>query len=218
MGVLNSIMIVDDHDIFRDGLSSLLKLKKIADHVYEAKNGMDFLVQLDSLKPDIVLMDISMPEMNGVDATIKATEKYPDIKILILSMFGDEEYYYQLITAGIKGFILKTSGKDELEFAIKKIAAGENYFSSEILSKILKTIGKKEKKKDKLMKINFSDREFEVVQLLCKGLSASEIAEKLFLSKKTVEGYRTKIFHKTGVKTSVELVVYAFKNNLVSIN
>jgi len=211
-----SVIIVDDHDLFRDGLSSLISLKKIATIIGEASNGFDFLEMLQHKKPDLVLMDISMPLMDGVEATEKAIAIYPNLNILALSMFGDEEYYYKMINAGAKGFILKSSSKDEIITAIQTVAAGNSYFSNELLRRIILKFGHK----SELLvapKQSFTKRELEIIELMCNGLSASEIAEKLFLSKKTIEGHRTNLFAKTGTKNSVSLVIYVIKNHLVQI-
>ncbi len=211
-----SVVIVDDHDLFRDGLSSLISLKKIATVIGEASNGFEFLEILHHKKPDLVLMDISMPLMDGVEATEKAIALHPNLNILALSMFGDEEYYYKMINAGAKGFILKSSGKDEIIKAIQTVAAGNSYFSNELLRRIIVKIGHKTQPLVN-PKESFTKRELEIIELMCSGLSASEIAENLFLSKKTIEGHRTNLFAKTGTKNSVALVIYVIKNHLVEI-
>lgn len=208
------IIIVEDHDIFRDGLVSLLTMKKIANVIGEAKHGKEFLELIDDKKPDLVLMDISMPVMDGIEATREAINKYPNLNILVLSMYGDEKYYTKMINAGAKGFILKSSGKNELIEAINSVSKGNNYFSNDLLRKI---IVKFEKNRDDETKetINLTSREVEILQLLCNGYTAQEIADKLFLSKKTIEGHRTNLFNKTKTKNSVALVIHAIKNELV---
>lgn len=217
MAIIDKTIVVDDHDIFREGLVALLKLKKIANQVYEAKNGKEFLDLLNTVNPDLVLLDISMPIMDGLTAAKIAIEKCPGIKIIVLSMYGDQDYYYKMITAGVKGFVLKSAGKNELELAIKTVGSGQSYFSNELLRKIIADIGYERNKEEK-SDFDITDREFDVLRLLCQGLSASEIADNLSLSKKTVEGYRTKLFQKTGTKTSLSLVVFAIKNKLVNIS
>lgn len=217
MTLVNRAIVVDDHDIFREGLVALLKLKKIVNEVHEAKNGEEFLALLEQVTPDLVLLDISMPIMDGLTAAKHAIEKYPGIKIVVLSMFGDQDYYYKMIAAGVKGFVLKSAGKNELELAIEAVSKGQSFFSNELLRKIIADIGYERNKTEK-PDFNITDREFEVLKWLCQGLSASEIADELSLSKKTVEGYRTKLFQKTGTKTSLSLVVFAIKNKLVNIN
>jgi len=211
-----NIIIVDDHDIFRDGLISLISKKNIATVIGEASNGRDFLEILKDKKPNLVLMDISMPVMDGITATEKAILIYPDLNVLALSMFGDEEYYYKMINVGAKGFVLKSAGKDEIIKAIQTVAVGDSYFSNELLRNIIVKFGQKKEKPTAQIEI-FTKREQEIIKLMCNGLNANEIAEKLFLSKKTVEGHRTKLFAKTGTKNSVALVIYAIKNHWVKI-
>ena len=212
------VIIVDDHDIFRSGVRSMLTLDNIADVIAEASNGKDFLNIIDSYKPDVILMDIDMPEMNGVETTKKALEKHPELNILVLTMFGEEKYYYQMIESGAKGFILKSSNKAELEKAIHKIYSGGSYFSNDLLRQIILKIGSyKSVKSKKNQFVTFTERELEVVRLICKGLSTQEISNELNLSPKTVENYRTKILQKSKCKNSVQLVVYALKNGIVEI-
>lgn len=214
----NKIFIVDDHQMFRDGLKFLLAKMPNIEIIGEAENGKDFLDKIKDVKPDLVLMDISMPELDGVQATKKAIEMYPDIKIIALSMFGEEEYYYKMIHAGVKGFVLKESGSHELEEAINSILDNQNYFSEELLRNIIFNIGKENEEEDvKKEKGLISKREYEVLELICSGLSTVEIADKLNISKRTVEGHKSNLLQKTGSKNSVNLIMYAIKNNLVEI-
>jgi DNA-binding NarL/FixJ family response regulator len=208
-------MIVDDHDIFREGLSALLKMKKIALEVDEAKNGLEFLEKIDQNLPDLALVDIAMPVMDGLTAVQKAREKYPELKIIALSMHGETLYYHKMIEAGAQGFLLKSSGKNELVSAIDAVIHNKKFFSNELLQNVISQI--EDDKCNKCKSDLFTERELEVLNWLCQGLSALEIAEKMNLSKKTIEGYRTRLFSKTGTKTSVALVVCALKNKLVSI-
>lgn len=218
METLNTTVIVDDHDIFREGISALLILKKFTKKVYEAKNGLEFLNLIEKMKPDLVLLDISMPKMDGFEAASKAMLKYPDLNIIVLSMHGDSQYYHQMIDLGVRGFILKSSGKDELENAIKIVSNGGSYFSTELLQKIIAEMNKPMKQHSETMKkIDLQERETVMLTLLCSGFSATEIAEKMHLSKKTIEGYRSRLFQKTGTKTSTGLIVFAIKNQLISI-
>lgn len=212
------IVLVDDHLLFRDGLRLLIENEGLGSVIGEAENGQEFLSLIENEKPDLVIMDIDMPIMNGIEATEKALEKYPDINILVLSMHGDQHHYNQLINAGAKGFVLKSAGKQELESAIKSLAAGDCYFSSELLRKIIVDISKPQLKDvstgDDLV---FNEREMEVLKFFCSGFTASEIAEKVFLSVKTIESYRSKLLAKTGAKNTISLVLYAIKNKIVSI-
>ncbi len=212
--VKNKIIIVDDHKIFRDGIKSVITIEGIADVIADAGNGKEFLELLKTHEPDLVLMDISMPVMNGVEATKKALEIYPDIKFLALSSFGDEEYYYKMIDAGVKGFILKDVGIAELEVAINEVLEGGSYFSNELLRRIIANVSKKKlETSSKLL----SKRELEILTEICNGHTNVEIAEKLNISPDTVKGHRSKVLSKTDCKNSASLVVYAIKNKLIEI-
>ena len=213
------IVIVDDHVMFRDGLKSLIEQQNIGDIIAEAENGKKFLEIIEKQRPDLVLMDIEMPEMNGLEATENALQKYPDLKILVLSMFGEEDYYIRLINAGAKGFILKSSGKRELEDGIREVALGESHFSNELLRRIIFNVGKNKSGKNQSSgsDLEFTERELEVLKLLCNGLSNAEIAEQLNLSVKTIETHRSKLLLKTGIKNSISLVLFALKNKIIEI-
>lgn len=212
------IVIVDDHSIFREGLSLLIEKEGIGVVVAEADNGLKLFEILETHKPDIILMDIDMPVMNGLEATEKVIQKYPDMNILVLSMHSDQEHYFQFINAGAKGFVLKTSGKKELESAIRCVGQGDSYFSSELLRKIIMDLSKPIPKNHLgLISADFTDRELEILQLFCNGFSVSEIAEKLFLSVKTIEAHRSKLILKTETKNTIGLILFAIKNKIVSI-
>jgi DNA-binding NarL/FixJ family response regulator len=161
-------------------------------------------------------MDISMPRMNGIEATSKAMLKYPDLKIIALSMFGEENYYFNMLQAGVRGFILKDSGFEELLKAINKVLEGDNYFSNKILTSLIKSQADVNKtKKNGEEDIKLSKREIEVLALICEGYSNKEIAEKLSISQRTIEGNRSSLLIKTGSKDSVNLALYALKNKLL---
>ena len=211
-----NIIIVDDHLIFRQGLKSIITLENIANVIGEASNGLELLNLLTHLKPDLVLMDIDMPHMNGLEATEKALELMPELKIIAFSMFSDEEYYYKMIDRGVKGFILKTSGINELENAIKNVMSGDTYFSNELLRKIINNFGHSNSNKPTLQD-NLTDREIEILQQICLGLSTDEIAEKLFISPKTVKSHKSNLLEKTVCKNTPALILFAIKNKIVEI-
>jgi DNA-binding NarL/FixJ family response regulator len=197
----------------------LIEKGDIAEVIAEADNGEVLLKLLEKVQPDLVLMDIEMPKLNGLEATQRAMELYPDLKILVLSMFGNEYYYNYLIHAGAKGFILKTSSKQELETAIKEVISGGSYFSTDLLRNIIANIGKPKllRNPNTGLDINLSNREVEVLKYICNGLSTNEIANKIFLSAKTIEAHRAKLLLKTGVKNTVSLVMFAIKNKIIEI-
>lgn len=209
------IVIVDDHKMFREGIRFAFTNSKEFEIVDEASDGKEFLEKIDTYDDvEVVLMDISMPEINGIEATKKAMEVNPELKIIALSMFGDEEYYYKMIHAGVQGFVLKEAGSKELEHAITEIIDGGNFFSQKLLKNIIISKEEKEKKKNEF---DISDREMEVLELTCRGYSNKEIADKLFLSTRTIESHKSSLYAKTGVNNTVNLVMYAIKNDIVNI-
>jgi len=210
------VIIVDDHLIFRQGLSTIVTTENIATVIGDASNGKEFIDMLDHLTPDLVLMDIDMPYMNGMEATQKALEIIPTLKIVAVTMFGDEEYYYKMIELGVKGFILKTSGINEIEKAIHDVMIGESYFSNELLRKIINSIGRKNNHKPSI-KTLLTDRELEVLKLICYGLTTDEIGQKLFISPKTVKSHRSNLLEKTNCKNTPEMIIYALKNKYIEL-
>ncbi|HEY3370760.1 MAG TPA: response regulator transcription factor [Prolixibacteraceae bacterium] len=211
-----TLIIVDDHLIFRQGLTSLLNSENIASVIGEASNGKEYLELLLHLKPDLVLMDIDMPHMNGMEATEKSLALMPELKIIAFTMFSDEEYYYKMIDLGVKGFILKSSGIHELENAIREVAMGESYFSNELLRKIINNLGRKSNVLPS-ENLGLTAREKEVLQQICLGLNNEEIANKLFISNTTVKSHRSNLLEKTRCKNTPALILYAIKNKLVDL-
>lgn len=206
----NQIFIVDDHKLFRDGLKFILQESGDIEVVGEASDGKEFLDLLNYIVPDIVLMDISMPGMNGVEASKIALERYPHLKILVLSMFGDDAYYNSMIDIGVKGFILKDCDANELKDAIKTVLNGKSYFSQELLLKLIRD-------KNATPAIKLSRREREVLEYICRGYSTMQISEALHISHRTVERHRASLLEKTNSSNSISLAIYAIKNNLVHL-
>jgi DNA-binding NarL/FixJ family response regulator len=211
METKTKVFIVEDHAIFREGLKRVISEMDDVELIGEAENGAQFLEMLKKVRPDVVLMDIQMPVMDGIEATERAIKYDPSLKILVISMFGEEEYVYSMVEKGVAGFILKTSGILDLERAIKKVSDGQQYYSEEIMGLLVK----KFRSVDTVEKITFSDKEKEVLRMLCKGFNNNDIAEKLFMSVRTVEGYRNKLLQKTSSVNVINLVIYALKNKLV---
>ncbi|MBS2100655.1 response regulator transcription factor [Carboxylicivirga linearis] len=210
------LYLVDDHLIFREGLRNLIEFEGIGTIVGESSDGKHFLENYEGKEPDLVIMDISMPVMDGYEATKLAIHKNPELKVLALSMNGEEEYYYKMIEAGVKGFLLKKSGIKEIERAIHNVINGESYFSNELLRKIIYNIGNPINNSTS-SKITLSKREIEVLREICNGLTNEEIAEKLFISALTVKGHRSNLLSKTNCKNSASLVMYAIKNKYVQL-
>lgn len=209
------IMLVDDHTLFRNGLRILLNTIDKYEVAGEAGNGQEFLELLEKELPDIVLLDIEMPVMDGIAAANMAMEKYPDLKIITLSMYGEEDYYYQMVDAGVKGFLLKNSDMNEVKTAIDTVADGGNYFSSELLQNLVNSLRTSTKTREPQSEL--SEREIEILILICQGFSNQEIADQLFISKRTVDKHRANILEKSECKNTAQLVMYAIKSKLVEI-
>ncbi len=211
MKTTKKIITVEDHAIFREGLRRIISEMDDMELVGEASNGVEFLKMLKKITPDLVIMDIQMPEMDGIEATEKALQFNPSLKILVLSMFGEEEYIYSMVDKGIYGFILKNSDVSDFKKAIMRVSDGQQYYSEEVMQVLVKKV----RGYDTADKIIFTSKENEVLRLLCKGLSNAEIAEKIFVSTRTVEGYRNKLLQKTGTSNVLNLVIFALRNKLV---
>lgn len=214
----HKIFIVDDHFIFRNGLKDLLSEVSNVIVTGEADSGEQFLRMLPDISPDIVFMDIKMPGMNGIETTRKALEIRPDLKILALSMFGENEYVEEMLQAGALGYLLKNIGKDELVKAIDNIAQKKGYFSDEILVMVTrKVFNAKQESKEKNILDSFTKRELEVLQLVSEGSSNTDIAKMLKISPRTVGGHRNNMLSKSGLKNTAALISFALKNNVIEV-
>ncbi|HNV96344.1 MAG TPA: response regulator transcription factor [Bacteroidales bacterium] len=213
-----NVFLVDDHDIFRKGLKLLLQEIPFLNIVGEASYGDEFLKKLQEVKPEVVFMDIKMPGINGIETTKRALESNPDLKIIALSMFGDEEHLQAMLDAGAKGFLLKNASKEDLERSIITVMNGKNYFSEELISLLASLyITQKQLKETEKEIPTFSERELEILELICKGYTSVEIGEMLGISNRTVDGHRAFMMEKMGAKNTVQLVTFAIKNKLVNI-
>lgn len=212
------VFVVDDHPIFKKGLLAQLKEFNFIEISESAESGEEFLEKIGSNSTDIVFMDIKMPGISGIEATKIAIQKYPKLKVIALSMFGDEEYLQSMLDAGAKGFLLKNIEKGDLEKAIKAVMEGNNYFSDELLTILASKFVTKPKSEGVVNEsIKFSQREEEVLKLICQGFTNQEIGNMLFISQRTVDGHRANLLSKVGAKNTVGLVTYAIKNKLVVI-
>jgi DNA-binding NarL/FixJ family response regulator len=205
-----NLIIVDDHTLFRNGLRVLLENHYENIEIREAGSGEQFLELLQQAVPDLVVMDISMPGMDGAEATRLALAEHPKLKIIALSMFGDEAYYYKMIDAGVQGFVLKDSEIAEVRDAIDTVMDGETYFSNELLLNVIRKIPHTSPT-DSTTEIQLSGREMEVLQLICDGLSNQDIAEKIFISKRTVDKHRSNILSKANSRNTAQLVMTAIR-------
>ena len=213
-----TIALADDHILLRNGLASLVQSQGYT-VLFEADNGIDFIKKLNpALLPDIVLMDINMPEMDGYATTKWLTQHYPLVKVLALSMYDYETAIIRMLQCGAKGYILKDCEPLELQMAITSLFNNGFFYSELVTGKMLNAINRMENTGTEInIPINFTERETEFLQLLCTDLGYKEIANKMSLSPRTIDGYRDNLFYKLKIKTRTGLVIYAIKNQLVNV-
>jgi len=209
------IIIVDDHEIFRNGLKMVLGKLPYVQVVGEAGNGQEFLDMIRITPADVVLMDIEMPVMSGIDATTIALKEHPGLKVIALTMFNDDDYIQSMMDAGVRGFLIKNINKDTLDKAIRTVSKGSTYYSEELFNFFTKRFTTEEKPKESDVK--FTTREKEIMQLLSEGLSNKEIADVLYVSERTVVGHKSNMLAKTGCKSAISLLAYALRNKLIII-
>ncbi len=210
------IAVVEDHELFREGICGLLGRVEGIVVTGSYSDGKEFIQSLEHTVPDVVLMDIAMPVMDGIVTTRQALMRHPELKILVLTMFNDYFHYKEMLDAGAKGFILKDTDLRELETAVHAVAVGQTFFSSKLMNDIISKFTDHQRIGEQ-KKIPLTERELELISLTGKGASNKEIADKLCISIKTVESNKTKLFEKLGVANSAELVAHAIKNNLIQI-
>lgn len=214
------IILVDDHQLVRDGIKSLLTGIPDIAIIGEAPGASGLFGILDKMKPDILIMDISLPEISGIEITKKITAEYPGIRVLMLSMYTNEEFIFNSIKAGAKGYLPKNTSREELMEAIYAINKGEEFFGESISKVMLKSYikrasheGKPEQSSGELL----TGREIEILKLYVEGLINKEISDKLDISIRTVETHKNHIMRKLGLKSTVELVKYAIRNKIAEI-
>jgi DNA-binding NarL/FixJ family response regulator len=207
------VLIADDHVMFIDGLKVLLKQNGNIEVIAEALNGVAAYDIICEQQLDLLITDISMPGMNGIELIKKVKQNFPQIKILVVTMYNDREIVGEILMAEADGYVLKNADRKEFLSAINKIADYGTYFQNEVLSIMLEKV-KKEKMQGNELK-NLSDREIEILKLIMHEYSSEQIAEKLCISKNTVDSHRKNILEKTHIKTLVGLCKFAFRNNLV---
>ena len=208
------ILLAEDHEVLRDGLKSFLKEDPEIEVVAEASNGKEAIEELKKKPVDLILLDLNMPIMNGLDTARHIKEHFRQVKILVLSMLDHPKYVEDLIMVGINGYALKNIGKTELIFAIKKVMRGQIYISSEInLQKLRSTEPDETILKEE--SVVFSKREMEVLALIAEGLTNNEIAARLFTSRRTIESHRKSLIEKTKSKNTATLIRYAINNGLL---
>ena len=212
-------MIVDDHTIVRKGIRSLLENNEKIEIVGEAKNGNEAIDKFRQVIPDIVLMDFAMPILNGMEATRQIKKQFPEVKVLILSMYKDEEYIINCLKAGALGYVNKQTTPEDLLKAIDTIYKGGYFTSSSFSNNVIKKYIETSKEKDKKVSHDkLTSREVEILQLIAEGYSNKGIAKLLYISVKTVETHRTHLMDKLGKHNTVELTKYAIRKGIISID
>ena len=209
------VMIADDHKIFRDGIKSILEKEKDMEVVEEAASGSEVIEKVGQSAIDVIVLDIDMGKPDGIELAEIISKKYPDVKILILSMMGLHDFIIQALEKGAIGFILKNAGKDEMLTAIRSVAKGDSYFSREVSAILIEHLNKPRAAKKRIADIPLSARELEVLTLIVQENSNPEIAEKLFISIRTVDTHRRNLLEKLGVKNTAGLVKYALQKGLI---
>lgn len=210
------IIIADDHQLFREGIVKLLSNTDSIEVVAEAEDGKSAIAKAKEHNPDLILMDIGMPVMNGIEATQVIKRELPEIKVIALSMHAEKQYVQDILDAGASGYLLKSCGYDELTKAISSIYNGMGYLSEKITEIVIKGYLDKNSKGNNVEEL-LSNRELEVLKLFAEGGATQEIADKLFISTKTVSTHNQHIRQKLELKTNAEMVRYALKEGLVSL-
>ena len=211
------IIIADDHRLFREGLVNLLSDAKDIEILAQAENGMDVIAKAKELNPDVIIMDIGMPVLNGVEATGKLLKELPGIKVIALSMHSDKQYIKGMLEAGASGYLFKNCAYDELIEAIHTVNAGKKYLSDRITEIMIQDyLGKEESMPETDSEL--TERESEILKLIAEGVSTSEISELLFVSVKTIGTHKQHILEKLNLKTSTDLVKYAIKKGIISLD
>ena len=210
------VVMADDHEIFRDGFKFTISKSPGIKLVGEAGNGRELIEMVRLHSPHVVITDIKMPIMDGIEAARAISKQWPHIGIIGLSMFDEEDLIIDMLEAGAKGYLVKNADKAEVIEAIQTVYMQQNFYCRQTSGKMAHIIGRKFKAEDKKEKIEFNEKELEIIKLICEELTNKEISDRVFLSVRTVEGYRQKILDKMNVKNSVGLVVYAIQHGLYS--
>ena len=211
------VAIVDDHKMFRDGLKAMMLNAGEYTFLWEASNSQEALNEIEKEIPDVLLMDISIGFESGITLTKVLLEKYPDLRVVALSMHHEDHYIIDILEVGAKGYLLKDAGSDEMNRAVKAVAEGETYYSNHVSNVLIKHITKGTRPKDKSIKAPLTKREIEVLTMIAQEHSNPEIAQKLFISIRTVDTHRRNLLDKLQVKNTAGLVKYAIKEGLLEL-
>lgn len=212
------IAIADDHQLFRKGMVSVLNSYANFEVVFEASNGQEMVDQLENTNVDIVLMDLKMPVLDGIKATEIIKSRYPKVKVVVVSMYDEDQFVIKLMELGANGYLLKDTDPDEVELALNTIF-NEDYYYGAFLNKVMhrKMVDNNNTKRKPVefaVNVTLTDREKEIIRYVCEGMKTNEIADKVCLSPRTVEGHRNNIMEKIGAKNLAGIVVYGIKHNI----
>jgi DNA-binding NarL/FixJ family response regulator len=210
------IAIADDYKIFREGLKVGLSSDENLEVIMEADNGEDLLTALETTSPDVIIMDLKMPIMDGMEATKAVRKKYPSIKVLVVTMYDDDKFIIHLMENGANGYLLKNTEPDEIRKSIYAVHENGYYFNDVVNKALLKKLVLKNNLKPSFnQNVELTERELEVLKLICEEKTAAEIAKEIFLSPRSVEGIRQRLIEKIGVRNTAGLVMFAVKNSMV---
>ena len=211
------VILVDDHAVIRSGLRMLLEAQDDITILGEAESGQEAIEQVRSLRPDIVLMDIKMPDMNGIAATEVIKKEFPDTAVLALTMYEDDQYFFEMLKAGASGYIPKRAAPDDLVSAIRIVSQGDVFLYPSLASRLVQDYLKRVESGEQLIHDDLTPREREVLELIAEGLTNNEIAQELVISTKTVDRHRENIMRKLDLHSGIALVKYAIKIGLIEL-
>ncbi len=211
------ILLVDDHKILRDGICSLVKGYDDMEVIGEAADGISAIRQVEELSPDVVIMDISMPDLNGIDATRKIITDYPNVKVIALSMHYDKQFVSEIFKAGASGYLIKDSAFDELDHAVRVVMDGKTYINPQVASLVVESLISQPATSNQQSFSLLTEREREVLQLIAEGRSTKQIAADLHVSTKTVESHRRQVMGKLNIRNVAELTKFAIREGLTSV-
>src|SRR4030042_4151026 len=212
------ILVVDDHTIVRDGICALLSLAADMEVVGEAANGQEAMEKVEELTPDVVIMDIAMPLLGGMETTRRIRKQFPGTRVLVLTQYPDKEYVFPVIEAGAHGFISKTAASSELVVGIRSVYRGDSFLSpsvAKLLVENVQTGGNLQERRDPYDQLTGRDR--DVLKLLAEGHTTQEVADILVISPKTVEGYKTNLMDKLDIHNRVDLIKYALRKGIITV-
>ncbi len=211
------VLVVDDHTLLRDGISALLRLAPDMEVVGEAADGKEALAKVMELRPEVVLMDLEMPVMDGLEASRKICARYPDVSVLVLSQYQDAEHVLEAVEAGVKGFVNKNAASAELATAIRSVHGGDSYLSPAAARLLIGEVRRSGSHRSGDPYDSLTVREKEILKLIAQGKTTRQIADLLVVSPKTVEGHRTRLMAKLGVHDRVELVKFAVRKGIITV-